>query len=60
MKELRNCPECGYRNGFHISFIHEEGRMGIGVICPSCGRKFDLDRVRDALKDLLGEGEEKI
>ena len=41
------CPECGYENGFHVSFhrvaADREGRdTTVWLICPSCSARFDL------------------
>lgn len=41
------CPQCGYENGFHISFrrvtADEEGNdMAVWLICPSCSELFDI------------------
>jgi len=42
----RACPECGYQNGFHVSFHRtepdEDGNdVEILLICPSCSVVFD-------------------
>lgn len=43
MAEFRTCPSCGYERGFHVFFEGTgEGRMAIGLICPSCGQSYDL------------------
>lgn len=43
MTEFRVCPACGYERGFHVFFREAQGgRMAIGLICPSCGRSYDL------------------
>ncbi len=44
MSELRACPDCGYGHGFHVWFRDDEppGAVRVGLICPSCGRSFDL------------------
>jgi hypothetical protein len=48
----RACPECGYENGFHVSFRREASdRRGediaVWLICPSCSATFDIGlRVR--------------
>lgn len=57
MKDLRNCPDCGYRNGFHVSFTGGGDDINIGLICPMCGEHFDLEWVREAMQKLT-EGEE--
>ena len=43
----RACPECGYENGFHVSFRrttqHEQdGNIAALLICPSCSTVFDV------------------
>jgi len=43
----RACPQCGYENGFHVSFrrLHpDEGLNDIAIclICPSCSALYDL------------------
>ena len=43
----RACPDCGYENGFHVSF-HNNGNGGapgstsVLLICPSCSAVFDI------------------
>ncbi|OPY35553.1 MAG: hypothetical protein A4E35_02378 [Methanoregula sp. PtaU1.Bin051] len=51
--ELNTCPACGYRRGFHISFVTVTPGSGgtpyrstrevhrIILICPECGARFD-------------------
>ena len=40
--ELHICPECGYKDGFHTSFVRlEKERCRIILICPSCHSKYD-------------------
>jgi hypothetical protein len=38
------CPECGYKDGFHVSFDFESdsGRGKIVLICPSCHQRFGI------------------
>ena len=43
----RECPECGYQNGFHVSFHRtppdERGNdVQIRLICPSCSAVYDI------------------
>ncbi len=43
----RECPECGYQNGFHICFHREpsddEGsEVEVRLICPSCSTVYDV------------------
>lgn len=59
MRELRNCPNCGYRKGFHIIFTNGGADIHIGLICPSCGQHFDLDWVHEKMRGLVGLKEEK-
>ncbi len=42
MDEFRVCPSCGYGRGFHVFFRRSGEAVSIGLICPSCGRSFDL------------------
>jgi len=51
--ELHTCPACGYRLGFHVSFVRATpGNEAtpirstrevhrIILICPECGARFD-------------------
>jgi len=41
--ELRTCPECGYRDGFHNMFrpCERAGQLDWLLICPSCSAVFD-------------------
>ena len=42
LKEITDtCPECGYKNGFHISFKEHIGKLRIILICPECHVRFD-------------------
>ncbi|HUT32259.1 MAG TPA: hypothetical protein VNE39_02160 [Planctomycetota bacterium] len=44
------CPQCGYENGFHISFRRPApdkaggttGEVAVWLICPSCSALFDV------------------
>ena len=42
--ELHACPECNYKAGFHVSFIREDDKLRIVLICPSCQARLDIDR----------------
>lgn len=42
--ELHACPDCDYKGGFHVSFIREEGKLRIVLICPSCMARLDINR----------------
>jgi hypothetical protein len=45
-EEFHTCPDCGYRQGFHVAFRPEgTGKaMRLLLICPSCGARFDPGR----------------
>lgn len=49
--EFRVCPACGYERGFHISFRTTEAGLGVVLICPNCGARYD---VGDALARAIG------
>ncbi|MFP4056882.1 MAG: hypothetical protein ACLF0G_08430 [Candidatus Brocadiia bacterium] len=43
---LRECPECGYQNGFHVSFHRSASEtdghtVSVRLICPSCSGVFE-------------------
>jgi predicted RNA-binding Zn-ribbon protein involved in translation (DUF1610 family) len=43
----RECPECGYQNGFHLSFHRiasdEQGNnVEVRLICPSCSTVYEI------------------
>ncbi len=43
-EELYVCPECGYEDGFHTSFVRQaKEQCKIILICPSCHARFDPD-----------------
>ncbi len=43
-EELHICPECGYEDGFHTSFVRQtKEQCKIILICPSCHARFDPD-----------------
>ncbi|MDO8141845.1 MAG: hypothetical protein Q6358_10140 [Candidatus Brocadiales bacterium] len=43
-KELHICPQCGYDDGFHTSFVRiTKETCKIILICPSCHAKYDPD-----------------
>lgn len=43
MQEFRVCAECGYQRGFHVFFTDNgEGQVALGLICPNCGRSYDI------------------
>lgn len=41
---LSECPVCGYKDGFHVSFSGSEKSLKCKVIliCPSCHKRFDI------------------
>ncbi len=41
-KSFKVCPNCGYRDGFHI-MLERKGkkRIAMKLICPSCSVVFD-------------------
>jgi hypothetical protein len=42
--EIRVCPDCGYRRGFHVTLLPPDdagGRAGV-LCCPECGARFDV------------------
>ena len=41
--EFKNCPTCGYRDGFHSMYKRLNGDVRIFSICPSCHDVFDLN-----------------
>ncbi|KKR30722.1 MAG: hypothetical protein UT63_C0094G0003 [Candidatus Gottesmanbacteria bacterium GW2011_GWC2_39_8] len=49
-KEIVNsfkvCPNCGYRNGFHLMFEKlgktKKPRYKIKLICPNCSQVYDV------------------
>jgi len=42
--EVSVCPQCGYTDGFHVSFHMAENRTEgeIVLICPDCHHRFRL------------------
>ena len=42
--EIYTCPECGYTDGFHVSFktASDNGKAEVYLICPSCHSRFQL------------------
>ncbi|HHT9109728.1 MAG TPA: hypothetical protein ACFYDZ_01045 [Candidatus Brocadiaceae bacterium] len=41
-KELHICPQCGYDDGFHTSFVRLTGeKYKIILICPNCHSRFN-------------------
>ena len=57
--EFRICPKCNYKRGFHVYFKEiSEGKMKIGLICPSCGQSFDIGWVTSEINGLNVEKRE--
>ncbi|HHT9130831.1 MAG TPA: hypothetical protein ACFYEC_08220 [Candidatus Brocadiaceae bacterium] len=41
-KEFHVCPQCGYEDGFHTSFLRiKKETCKIILICPSCHARYD-------------------
>lgn len=40
--EFKNCPDCGYRQGFHSMFRRKDKAIKWLFICPACHSVFDL------------------
>lgn len=41
--EFKNCPDCGYRQGFHSMFSRKtDETIKWLFICPACHAVFDL------------------
>ncbi len=41
-EELRICPQCGYEDGFHTSFVRQgKEKCKVILICPSCHSRYD-------------------
>lgn len=40
--ELRECPICGYRDGFHTMLKKDNDTVKWLFICPSCHEIFDI------------------
>jgi predicted RNA-binding Zn-ribbon protein involved in translation (DUF1610 family) len=51
--ELHTCPKCGYKDGFHTSFIRvnsdkdnimksSRALYRVILICPECGARYDV------------------
>ncbi|MEB2309830.1 MAG: hypothetical protein OZ917_11080 [Candidatus Brocadiaceae bacterium] len=48
-QELHTCPNCGYKDGFHMSFVRvTKETCRIILICPSCHARYDPDWTVDA------------
>ena len=43
-RSIDTCPNCGYTDGFHVSFKVEKKTVNIILICPQCHARFDPDR----------------
>ncbi len=40
--EFKNCPTCGYLDGFHSMLKHHKNEWQMLFICPSCHDVFDV------------------
>jgi len=40
--QFKDCPECGYKDGFHSMFKTDENSIQWLFICPSCHSIFDI------------------
>jgi transposase-like protein len=40
--EFKDCPECGYKDGFHSMFKKDDNTTKWLFICPSCRSIFDI------------------
>jgi uncharacterized Zn finger protein len=40
--QFRQCPECGYNDGFHTMLKENSGSISWLFICPSCHEVFDI------------------
>ena len=42
--EIYTCPDCGYTDGFHVSFKvgNNSTQADIYLICPNCHRRFRI------------------
>jgi len=40
--EFKDCPECGYKDGFHSMFKKDGNTTKWFFICPSCHSIFDI------------------
>lgn len=40
-EELKECPQCGYADGFHSMFKGAGDKVKWLLICPSCHAVFD-------------------
>lgn len=40
--EFKNCPECGYKDGFHSMFKKDGNTTKWLLICPDCHSVFDI------------------
>ena len=43
-EEFRECPQCGYQRGFHVSFLADGADHRLVLICPSCGARYDVGK----------------
>jgi len=51
-RDLRICPACGYRDGFHTMLRKNKGRLLWLFICPACHGIFDAGvETKDTISD---------
>lgn len=41
-EEFKDCPECGYKDGFHSMFKKDGNTTKWLFICPNCHSVFDI------------------
>lgn len=41
-RQLRHCPDCSYRDGFHLMFRKTSGGLAAFLVCPQCSRSYDI------------------
>lgn len=43
--EFRKCDVCGYDSGFHSSFVKNDEKHRVILICPECGTGYDVGQM---------------
>ncbi|MFC1802454.1 hypothetical protein ACFL0D_00640 [Thermoproteota archaeon] len=46
-EEFRNCDNCNYDRGFHTSFLKDDVRYRVILICPEWSTRYDVGRKID-------------
>jgi transcription elongation factor Elf1 len=43
--ELHTCPDCGYTDGFHVSFkkVKSSKKWHVVLICPQCHARYQTE-----------------